>query len=131
MIFMPDKCTKCGKIHPDDAPYLINGCDKCGGKFFFYVRPELLEEAEQEVSLLSRKDMKEIEDDIRDIVSGDGIKKDDTVVLDLEAIRVIRPGKYQIDVTNLFNQKPIVVRVGAGRYEIDLSTLMTKISKKK
>ena len=131
MIFMPDKCTKCGKIHPDDAPYLINGCDKCGGKFFFYVRPELLEEAEQEVSFLSRKDMKEIEEDIRDIVSGDGIKKDDTVVLDLEAIRVIRPGKYQIDVTNLFNQKPIVVRVGAGRYEIDLSTLMTKISKKK
>ncbi|MCK4555693.1 MAG: hypothetical protein KAT83_03725 [Candidatus Aenigmarchaeota archaeon] len=128
---MPDKCTKCGKIHPDDAPYLINGCDKCGGKFFFYVRPELLEEAEQEVSFLSRKDMKEIEEDIRDIVSGDGIKKDDTVVLDLEAIRVIRPGKYQIDVTNLFNQKPIVVRVGAGRYEIDLSTLMTKISKKK
>ena len=131
MMFMPDKCTKCGKIHPDDAPYLINGCDKCGGKFFFYVRPELLEEAEQEVSLLSRKDMKEIEDDIRDIVSGDGIKKDETVVLDLEAIRVIRPGKYQIDVTNLFNQKPIIVRVGAGRYEIDLSTLMTKISKKK
>lgn len=131
MIVMPDKCTKCGKIHPDDAPYLIKGCDKCGGKFFFYVRPELLEEAEQEVSALSRKDMKEIEDDIRDIVSGDGIKKDDTVVLDLEAIRVIRPGKYRIDVTNLFNQKPIVVRVGAGRYEIDLSTLMTKISKKK
>ncbi len=128
---MPDKCTKCGKIHPDDAPYLINGCDKCGGKFFFYVRPELLEEAEQEVSSLSRKDMKEIEDDIRDIVSGDGLKKDETVVLDLEAIRVIRPGKYQIDVTNLFNQKPIIVRVGAGRYEIDLSTLMTKISKKK
>ncbi len=127
---MPDKCTKCGKIHPDDAPYLINGCDKCGGKFFFYVRPELLEEAEQEVSLLSRKDMKEIEDDIRDIVSGEGVKKDETVVLDLEAIRVIRPGKYQIDVTNLFNQKPIIVRVGAGRYEIDLSTLMTKISKK-
>lgn len=132
-MLMPNKCTKCGKLHPDDADYLLTkGCDSCGGRFFFFVRAELVKEVEEEVAEITRKEMKEIETDIRDIVSAeDDVKKDDTVVLDLEAIRVIKPGKYHIDVTNLFNQRPIVVRVGTGKYEIDLSTLAEKMRGKK
>ena len=49
---------------------------------------------------------------------------DETVILDLEAIRVIKPGKYTIDVTKLFKQKPIVIRVGPGKYRLDLSILL-------
>lgn len=129
---MPNKCTKCGKLHPDDADYLLTtGCNACGGRFFFFVREELVKEVEEEVADISRKEMKEIESDVREIVSAEkDVKKDDTVVLDVEAIRVIKPGKYQIDVTTLFNQRPIVVRVGAGKYEIDLSTLADKLGKK-
>jgi len=41
---MPNKCTQCGKIHNDDAPYLLEGCNECGSKFFFYVRAEALQE---------------------------------------------------------------------------------------
>ncbi|MBN2042777.1 MAG: hypothetical protein JW754_03145 [Candidatus Aenigmarchaeota archaeon] len=129
---MPNKCTKCGKIHPDDAPYLMDGCDKCGSKFFFYIRQELLSKAERDMQDISQKEMKEIEQDIREIVSKEErLEDDDTVILDVEAIRVIKPGKYMIDVTNLFTQKPIVIRVGPGKYELDLSSLMQKFRRKK
>lgn len=122
---MPNKCTVCGKVHPDDAKYLLEGCDKCGSKFFFYVRQESLGKAEEDMSKLSRKDLKEIEEDIRDIIPKES-DKGETVILDIEAINVIRPGKYEIDVTNLFAQKPLVIKVGSGKYEIDLSTLISK-----
>lgn len=126
---MPNKCTKCGKIHPDDATYLMNGCNECGSKFFFYIRQEAVEKAEKELKELKPKEIDEIEQDIRDIIPRD-VDKDETVVLDLEAIRVIKPGKYRIDVSNLFTQRPIVIRVGPGRYELDLTTLMTKFREK-
>jgi len=123
---MPSKCTKCGKIHPDDSNYLLSGCDKCGSKFFFFIREEAAEKLEQAVAELSQKEIKEIEQDIRDIIP-EAVKKDETVVLDLEAIQVIKPGKYRIDVSNLFEQNPIVIRVGAGKYELDFSYLTRKL----
>ena len=122
---MPNKCTRCGKIHADDSPSLFQGCDQCGSKFFFYVRQEAIKQAENELKDLKPKEIDEIERDIRDIIPKD-VDKDETVVLDLEAIRVIKPGKYRIDVSNLFTQRPIVIRVGSGRYELDLSTMMSK-----
>ncbi len=122
---MPNKCTMCGKVHPDDAKYLLDGCDKCGSKFFFYVREESLQKAEEGIAKLTKKDIEEIEDDIRHIIPK-GVKKDETVILDIEAINIIKPGKYEIDVTNLFTQKPIIIRAGSGKYEIDLSTLLGK-----
>ena len=125
---MPNKCTHCGKIHQDDAPYLLNGCDKCGSKFFFFVKEEWLSKADKDLKKLSGKELEEIEHDVRDIISEGGLTKvsDETVVLDLEAINVIKPGKYEIDVVNLFNQKPLIIKVGAGKYEIDLSVLAEK-----
>ena len=125
---MPSKCTRCGKIHPDNAPYLLTGCDECGSKFFFYFRKNILPSAEKDMKKLSQEQMNEIEKDIRDIIPED-VGDRETVVLDLEAIRVISPGKYEIDVTNLFNQKPLVIRMGPGRYRLDLTTLTALLKK--
>lgn len=130
---MPNKCTKCGKIHPDDAPYLLeDGCNKCGSRFFFYVREDALKKAEEDIRKLSKTEIDEIERDIREIVSEaeEPIEEDETVILDVEAIRVIKPGKYHIDVTKLFMQRPIVIRIGSGKYEIDLTTIMSRFRKK-
>jgi len=125
---MPNKCTKCGKIHPDEASYLMDGCDVCGNKFFFYIREDMLEELETEIEKLSRREITEIEKDVRDILPG--LDKSDSVALDLEAIRVMKPGKYLIDITTLFNQKPIVIKVGPGKYKLDLSVLLSGLKKK-
>ncbi len=122
---MPSKCTRCGKVHPDNAPYLINGCDECGSKFFFYFKEGSMPLVEREMGKLSQKQINEIEKDIREIIPNE-INQRETVVLDLEAIKVIKPGKYKIDVTNLFNQRPIVIRIGPGKYKLDLTTLMKK-----
>jgi len=115
----------CGKIHPDDAKYLLDGCDKCGNKFFFYVKEEHLQQMEKDTKDLTKKEVEEIEQDVREIIPEEA-KQDETVVLDLEAIRIIKPGKYMIDVTTLFNQRPVIIRVGSGRYEIDLTTIMKR-----
>ena len=125
---MPNKCTKCGKIHPDEASYLMDGCDVCGNKFFFYIREDMLEKLETEIEKLSRREITEIEKDVRDILPG--LDKSDSVALDLEAIRVMKPGKYLIDITTLFNQKPIVIKVGPGKYKLDLSVLLSGLKKK-
>jgi predicted nucleic acid-binding Zn-ribbon protein len=127
---MPNKCARCGKIHPDDADYLLKGCDKCGSKFFFYVRQEVMKNVEMEIDKLTPKEIEEIERDVRDIVEPENIEKDETVVLDLEAIRVVKPGKYVIDVANLFTQKPIVIRSSPGKYELDLSVLLGRLKKR-
>ncbi len=133
-MLMPSRCTKCGKIHPDDAPYLLEkGCDSCGSRFFFFVKGDALRQAEEDIGRLSKQDIKEIEKDIRYIVAESEeteVEEDQTVVLDVEAIRVIKPGKYRIDLTNLFTQRPIIVRVGPGKYEIDLSTIMDKMKRR-
>jgi len=122
---MPNKCTYCGKVHADDAAYLMSsGCDKCGCKFFFYVREENLAKMTEDIERFSKSQISEIEEDVREILPD--AAREETVVLDIEAIRIVSPGKYEIDVTNLFNQIPIVIKVGSGKYEIDLSTVMRK-----
>jgi predicted nucleic acid-binding Zn-ribbon protein len=95
------------------------------------VREDVLEKVERDIENITKKEMDEIEKDIREIVSKDEkIDEEDTVILDVEAIRVIKPGKYRIDVVNLFTQKPLVIRTGPGKYELDLSTLLSGLRKK-
>ena len=130
---MPNKCTHCGKIHPDEADYLLEGCDECGSKFFFYIKEDHLHESEEDLKKLSKTQLKEIEKDVREIIekqeqeSGESeTHKTDTVVLDIEAINIKQPGKYEIDLVNLMNQRPLVIKLGPGKYKIDLSNLKFK-----
>ena len=125
---MPNKCARCGKVHPDNAEYLMQGCDNCGSKFFFYIKQDLLGELEKEMEKLTRREITEIERDVREILPA-GIERDETVALDIEAIRVMKPGKYLIDLTNLFTQKPIVIKVGPGKYKLDLSILLSSLKR--
>jgi predicted nucleic acid-binding Zn-ribbon protein len=118
---MPSKCTYCGKVHVDGAPYLMKGCDECGCKFFFFVKEDALPRVEEEMGKFSRNEISQMENDVRGLLPD--VAANETVVLDIEAIRVAKPGKYEIDVTQLFSQSPIVIKVGPGKYEIDLSTI--------
>jgi len=125
---MPHQCTKCGKIHPDADEAILRGCS-CGSRFFYYIRQEKANELEQgvhnevkEVMIeLEKADKVQIEKDIREI-TGLEDKPDEPVILDLESIRVIKPGKFEIDVVNLFNKKrPLIYKLEEGKYVIDLS----------
>lgn len=119
---MPNVCVKCGKVHKDDAEYLLkSGCDVCGSKFFFFVRNEHIKSLKEELKEMDESEIKEIEKDMRHLVEEK--KSSDVIILDIESVRAVKPGKYLLDLTKLFNQRPIVIRIAEGKYRIDLSSM--------
>ena len=127
---MTHQCTKCGKVYPDASNELLIGCI-CGSKFFYYIRQEKFEQLQNEkdqiLEELNKADKEQIEKDIRELTGLDK-KPDEPVILDLESVRVIRPGKFEIDIVNLFSKnRPLIYKLEEGKYIIDLtSTLNTK-----
>ena len=81
-----------------------------------------------EHSKLSDKDKEQIEQDIFDLV-GSEIDKDQPVILDLEAIRILRPGKYELDLVHLFKNEPLIFKLEDGKYMIDLVQSFQKFKK--
>jgi predicted nucleic acid-binding Zn-ribbon protein len=122
---MPHQCTRCGKVFPDAAEEILKGCS-CGSRFFYYIRQEKLEqlkkEAREAMQELEKADKVQIEKDIREL-TGMEEKPDEPVILDLESVRVIRPGKFEIDIVNLFNKRrPLIYKLEEGKYIIDLAS---------
>lgn len=117
---MPYKCVHCSEAYEDASPEVMNGCSSCGGKFFFYVKAEklrqIVEEKQQE---LSPEEKQQIEQDVREIA---GVEDEQPVFLDVESIRVLKPGKYLLDLDKLFDRaKPRVYQLEDGKYIVDLS----------
>jgi predicted nucleic acid-binding Zn-ribbon protein len=70
---------------------------------------------------LSPAEKEQIEAGVREIA---GNKDEEVpVFLDFESVRVIKPGKYLLDLPKLFSQdKPRVYKLEDGKYVVDLST---------
>jgi uncharacterized protein len=121
---MAHQCVHCGRIIKEANLELLEGCASCGGKFFFFIRDEkLLEEKKQEnlqIKELSKPEKVSIEKDVRDILKIEN--EDSPVILDVESIRILGPGKFEIDIVSLMNRKPVVVKLEEGKYIIDLSS---------
>jgi hypothetical protein len=115
---MPHQCVRCNSFYNDGDNVILKGC-KCGGRLFFYVRKEKLAELKNKTSNLSEKQKEEIEKDVFDLV-GSKIDKDEPVVLDMESIRVIEPGKYELDIVHLFKNDPLIFKLDDGKYMIDI-----------
>jgi len=114
---MPHQCVRCGKLHPDGSKQLLNGCG-CGGKFFFFMKKKDVQEVKQMTSKLTEVDREQIQKDALDLV---GEKEfDKPIVLDLESVRILRPGKFEIDLVDLFKGKPLVYKLEEGKYVIDI-----------
>jgi uncharacterized protein len=117
---MPHRCVRCGTVYDDGSEEILKGCS-CGAKLFFYVKKKDLEESGEIVENLSDDEKKQIEEDVCDLV-GVNPEEETPVVLDLESIRVMKPGKFELDLVNLFNRdKPLVYKLEEGKYIIDIS----------
>lgn len=127
---MPHQCVRCNTFYEDGAQELLKGCN-CGGRLFFFIKKEKLEDMKKitEEANLTKKDKEQIEQDVFDLV-GSEIDKDQPVILDLEAIRVVRPGKYELDLVHLFKGEPLVFKVEDGKYMIDLVQSFDRFRKK-
>jgi len=120
---MPHQCVHCSKVYPEAAKELLEGCSECGGHFFFYIREEQAEELKQKplpIQLDEEQKIK-IEKDVREIM---GVESEDIpVILDLESIKILEPGKFELDIIKLFNQKhPVIYKLEEGKYIIDIAS---------
>lgn len=122
---MPYQCVHCSRIIPTATKEILEGCASCGNKFFFYIKEEQLESVKEKPIEIEQKDKKAIEKDVRDIA---GIKEDDApVILDIESIRAVGAGKFEIDLVNLFRkERPLIYKFEEGKYIIDLATSFGK-----
>ena len=124
---MPHQCVRCGKLYDEGSSVILSGCT-CGSKLFYFVRKEIVNDVKKDRTLmgLSAQDREKIEADIYQII-GDEVDKNIPVILDIESVKVLEPGKFELDIVNLFNKKqPIVYRLEEGKYVIDLANSLNR-----
>jgi uncharacterized protein len=127
---MPHQCVRCGTFYEDGAKEILEGCS-CKGKLFFYIKKEKLEELKKgDILNLTKEEKEEIEKDIIDLVGTD-LDKNKPVILDFESVRVLKPGKYEIDIVSLFRKEPLIFKIEEGKYYIDLKQSFKKKGDKK
>lgn len=124
---MPHQCVRCDTFYEDGAQEILKGCS-CGGRLFFYVKKEALNKSKEVVENLSTEEKEQIEKDVFDLI-GDKVEKDQPVVLDFESIRVMKPGKYEIDLVHLFKNEPLIYKLEEGKYIIDIPQSFKKFRK--
>lgn len=122
---MPHKCVRCGTVYPDTGPEILKGCGKCHSHYFFFFKDEdILEKETEKLTPLERE---EIIKDIEEVIPS--VEK--PVVLDLESIRILGSGKFEIDLVSLFKRKPIIYKLEEGKYFIDLASTFQLLSREK
>ncbi len=122
---MPYQCVGCSKVIATGSKEILEGCNSCGGKFFFYIKSEQIEKmkasSNEPLHDFNSFDKKKMESDVRSIMK---IKDEESpVILDLESVRVLSPGVFELDIVSLMNRKPIVFKVSEGKYLIDVDDM--------
>ena len=123
---MPHQCVRCNKFYDDGSEEILKGCS-CGAKMFFFVRKEKLKQAKdtlEAIKNLTPVEKVEMEKEVYDLIE---YKPDDVpVILDIESIRSVEPGKFELDLVRLFKKDPLIFKIGEGKYLIDLNTAFAK-----
>ena len=106
----------------------LEGCQNCGGHFFFYIKEGQLEKMRNQLIEIPESQKDQIEKDIREIA---GITEEETpVILDLESVRVTGEGKFELDLVNLFRKgRPLIYKLEEGKYIIDLASTLNLSAK--
>ncbi|MFB6180378.1 MAG: Zn-ribbon containing protein [Candidatus Nanohalobium sp.] len=103
----------CGRTYKDDSEELIDGCE-CGSSLFMYEKEESLSEEELE------EEKEEVKTDIQDVIAGGGEKDHIELEFDLNSISVEEEGVYNINVSRLLEEMPLVIEKSEGVYHIHL-----------
>src|SRR3989344_4059815 len=122
---MPHQCVRCNTLYQDGAQEILKGCG-CGARLFFYIKKKDIEDGKELISNLTEEDKKNIQEDVSEILHIKQEDPDRPVILDLEAIRVLQPGKYELDLVHLFKKDPLIIKLEEGKYMIDLAQAFRK-----
>ncbi len=123
---MPHQCVRCNTYYPDGSAEILKGCN-CGARLFFYIKKQDIEYGKELLTNLTEEDKINIEKDVAEVLSIREEEQDTPVVLDLESIRVIKPGKFEIDLVHLFKKDPLIIKLAEGKYMIDLPQAFKKM----
>ncbi|MDP3698422.1 MAG: Zn-ribbon containing protein [Nanoarchaeota archaeon] len=123
---MPHQCVRCNTFFPDGAAEILKGCS-CGARLFFYIKKKDIEYGKELLTNLSEEDKINIEKDVAEVLSIREEEPDAPVILDLESIRVVKPGKFEIDLVHLFKKDPLIIKLEEGKYMIDLPQAFKKM----
>jgi len=120
---MPYRCVHCTTTYADTSKEVLSGC-LCGSKFFFYIKQEKIGQiTQQQEPELTLEEKEQMEEELREI-AGLHNQPETPVFLDFESVKVLKPGKYLIDLGRLFSRnKPQIYQLEDGKYIIDLHSL--------
>ncbi|MAE49368.1 hypothetical protein CMI48_00925 [Candidatus Pacearchaeota archaeon] len=126
---MPYKCVHCDRVIGDGDQELLKGCSSCQSKFFFYIRKEKLQEMQRQAKVaeveLNTVEKEQVEQDVREILGADD--EETPVFLDFESIKILKPGKYLLDVSKMLeSDRPQVYQLEDGKYVVDLGHLTSR-----
>lgn len=124
---MPHKCVRCGKSYEDSSELTV--CE-CGTKLFFYIKDKDTAKARFASMRLNEEQKKKIEKDIYEII-GDELKEDSPVMLDIEAIHIKEPGKYELDLERISSGDALIYKFDEGKYIIDIAEAFNAVNKGK
>ncbi|MEM3400101.1 MAG: Zn-ribbon containing protein [Candidatus Micrarchaeia archaeon] len=105
---MPHRCVKCNKIYGENSSELANGCS-CGSRVFVFVKPGGEIAGDEDISWIARE------------LAGTLEKPKGVVALEVENIRMLSKGIFEVDISSLMSKNPVVVKDGNGVYYIRLS----------
>lgn len=113
----------CGRVYGDDSEELIDGCE-CGSSLFMYENEEerSKEELEQEKELV-KPDIEEM------VASGEEERGKIKIEFDLDSIKVEEEGVYNINLSRLLEEVPLVIEKKEGVYHIHLPSAFTPESR--
>jgi predicted nucleic acid-binding Zn-ribbon protein len=123
---MPHQCVRCNKFYEDGSDEILKGCS-CGAKMFFFVKKERMKQVQdtlEAIKNLTPVEKKEMEKEVYDLVEID-YDYDRPVILDLESIRSLEPGKFELDLVRLFKRDPLIFKIGEGKYVIDINSVFS------
>ncbi len=108
-------CAGCGKVYPDSSEEILKGCS-CGGKKFFFERPEARKKPATPPPPAAEPEPVP--------VSGPAVV-DETDRFDrVESIRIIAPGTYELNIEKMAKSDERVVGLGTeGSYALDLLSM--------
>ena len=121
---MVHTCVTCGRVFPDSSPEILSGCSGCGGKKFYFERPQ----SHKKTSPSPPAPPAELSQPGEDST---GVSHDEDRSSRVESIRIIAPGTYELNIEKMARCDDRVVSLGReGSYAVDLLSMAGKKKKK-
>jgi hypothetical protein len=114
----------CGRVFPDSSPEILSGCSGCGGKKFYFERPQSHKKISSPPPPLPAEPGHLEEERPVDPQEEDRSSR-------VESIRIIAPGTYELNIEKMAKCDDRVVSLGReGSYAVDLLSMAGKKKKK-